>query len=206
MTTHWRHTSTLAAHHPTPTVDPDAIYVRDGQPLHRRRRRRHLGRHRSLSLIEADEGPDLAREVARDLVVFMQRPGGQSQFSVPARTPRPRHDALRALLDEIAADPAADHSRTALAARAGLSPRHLTRLFREHTRRHPRRLRRGRTPGSRPALPRERRDGHRHRPPHRHQLRRIPPPPLPAPPRHPPVRLPRPLPHHHPLTPARTTR
>ncbi|MFI0716234.1 GlxA family transcriptional regulator [Streptomyces inhibens] len=89
----------------------------------------------SLALIEADEGPDLAREVARDLVVFMQRPGGQSQFSVPARTPRPapRHDTLRALLDEIAADPAADHSRTALAARAGLGPRHLTRLFREHT-------------------------------------------------------------------------
>ncbi|WP_235096245.1 MULTISPECIES: hypothetical protein [Streptomyces] len=82
--------------------------------------------------MEADEGPDLAREVARDLVVFMQRPGGQSQFSVPARTPRPRHDALRALLDAIAADPAADHSNTALAARAGLSPRHLTRLFREH--------------------------------------------------------------------------
>lgn len=129
-TTHWRHTGTLATRHPTLTVDPDALYVQDG----------HLftsagvsaGIDLALALVEADEGPELAREVARDLVVFMQRPGGQSQFSVPARTPRPRHDVLRALLDAITADPAADHSRTALATRAGLSTRHLTRLFREH--------------------------------------------------------------------------
>ncbi|EOS98201.2 AraC family transcriptional regulator [Streptomyces noursei PD-1] len=130
-TTHWRHTATLAARHPTLTVDPDALYVRDGALF--TSAGVSAGIDLALALVEADEGPDLAREVARDLVVFMQRPGGQSQFSVPARTPRPRHDALRALLDAIAADPAADHSNTALAARAGLSPRHLTRLFREHT-------------------------------------------------------------------------
>ncbi|MGP8300353.1 hypothetical protein ACTPOK_20995 [Streptomyces inhibens] len=47
----------------------------------------------SAWVIEADEGPDLAREVVRDLVVFMQRPGGRSQFSVPARAP---HRAPRA--------------------------------------------------------------------------------------------------------------
>lgn len=130
-TTHWRHTATLAARHPTLSADPDALYVRDGALF--TSAGVSAGIDLALALVEADEGPDLAREVARDLVVFMQRPGGQSQFSVPARTPRPRHDALRALLDAIAADPAADHSNTALAARAGLSPRHLTRLFREHT-------------------------------------------------------------------------
>ncbi|MFJ9415105.1 GlxA family transcriptional regulator [Streptomyces sp. NPDC101227] len=130
-TTHWRHTATLAARHPTLSVDPDAIYVRDERLY--TSAGVSAGIDLSLALVEADEGPDLAREVARDLVVFMQRPGGQSQFSVPARTPRPRHDALRALLDEIAADPAADHSLAALATRAGLSGRHLTRLFREHT-------------------------------------------------------------------------
>ncbi|WP_102926743.1 GlxA family transcriptional regulator [Streptomyces noursei] len=129
-TTHWRHTAALAARHPTLTVDPDALYVRDGDLF--TSAGVSAGIDLALALVEADEGPDLAREVARDLVVFMQRPGGQSQFSVPARTPRPRHDALRALLDAIAADPAADHSNTALAARAGLSPRHLTRLFRAH--------------------------------------------------------------------------
>ncbi|MFE3770384.1 GlxA family transcriptional regulator [Streptomyces sp. NPDC059122] len=130
-TTHWRHTATLAARHPTLTVDPDALYVRDGELF--TSAGVSAGIDLALALVEADEGPDLAREVARDLVVFMQRPGGQSQFSVPARTPRPRHDVLRALLDAIAADPAADHSNTALATRAGVSPRHLTRLFREHT-------------------------------------------------------------------------
>lgn len=130
-TTHWRHTATLAARHPTLTVDPDALYVRDAELF--TSAGVSAGIDLALALVEADEGPDLAREVARDLVIFMQRPGGQSQFSVPARTPRPRHDALRALLDVIAADPAADHSNTALAARAGVSRRHLTRLFREHT-------------------------------------------------------------------------
>ncbi|KUL47482.1 AraC family transcriptional regulator [Streptomyces sp. NRRL F-4489] len=130
-TTHWRHTATLAARHPALTVDPDALYVRDGEVY--TSAGVSAGIDLALALVEADEGPALAREVARDLVVFMQRPGGQSQFSVPARTPRPRHDVLRALLDAVAADPAADHSNTALAARAGLSPRHLARLFRAHT-------------------------------------------------------------------------
>ncbi|MCK7627516.1 DJ-1/PfpI family protein [Streptomyces sp. RS10V-4] len=130
-TTHWRHTAALAARHPALSVDPDALHVRDGEVY--TSAGVSAGIDLALALVEADEGPALAREVARDLVVFMQRPGGQSQFSVPARTPRPRHDALRALLDAVAADPAADHSNTALAARAGLSPRHLARLFRAHT-------------------------------------------------------------------------
>ncbi|MFC7645010.1 helix-turn-helix domain-containing protein [Streptosporangium lutulentum] len=64
------------------------------------------------------------------MVVFLQRPGGQSQFSVAARTPKPRHDGLRELLDAVVADPAADHSLPALAVRGGFSVRHLTRLFR----------------------------------------------------------------------------
>ncbi|MFJ8675807.1 GlxA family transcriptional regulator [Streptomyces sp. NPDC093589] len=130
-TTHWRHTGALAARYPSVSVDPDALYVQDGTVF--TSAGVSAGIDLALALVEADEGPDLAREVARDLVVFMQRPGGQSQFSVPARTPRPRHDALRALLDAIAADPAADHSLAPLAARAGLSTRHLSRLFREHT-------------------------------------------------------------------------
>ncbi|GAA1253942.1 AraC family transcriptional regulator [Kitasatospora nipponensis] len=127
-TTHWRHAAALARRYPRITVEPDAIYVRDG----------HLttsagvsaGIDLSLALVEQDLGPQAAREVARDLVVFMQRPGGQSQFSVPARTPRPRHDALRTALEAVAADPGADHAAPLLAARVGLSVRQLTRLFR----------------------------------------------------------------------------
>ncbi|WP_199548882.1 GlxA family transcriptional regulator [Streptomyces sp. N35] len=128
-TTHWRHTTTLTRRHPDIDVDGDAIFVRDGRIY--TSAGVSAGLDLALALVEADEGPDLAREVARDLVVFLQRPGGQSQFSVAARTPTPRHGTLTALLRSIAADPAADHSLPELARRAGLSARHLTRLFNE---------------------------------------------------------------------------
>ncbi|MEV7680435.1 DJ-1/PfpI family protein [Streptomyces sp. NPDC088341] len=128
-TTHWRHAATLARRFPAVTVEPDAIFVRDGRTY--TSAGVTAGIDLALALVEDDEGADLAREVARDLVVFLRRPGGQSQFSVAARTPSPRHDALRGLLGEIAADPAADHSLPALARRGGVSARHLTRLFNE---------------------------------------------------------------------------
>lgn len=130
-TTHWRHAATLARRFPAVTVEPDAIFVRDGDGRTYTSAGVTAGIDLALALVEADEGAGLAREVARDLVVFLRRPGGQSQFSVAARTPSPRHDALRVLLAEIAADPAADHSLSALARRGGLSPRHLSRLFTE---------------------------------------------------------------------------
>ncbi|MFI6865340.1 GlxA family transcriptional regulator [Nocardia sp. NPDC050406] len=129
-TTHWRHTGTLARAHPSITVEPDAIYVRDGSVY--TSAGVSAGIDLALALVEADEGADLAREVARDLVVFLQRPGGQSQFSAASRLPRPHHEPLRGLLDSILADPAADHALPAMAARAALSVRHLTRLFRQH--------------------------------------------------------------------------
>ncbi|GAA1077175.1 GlxA family transcriptional regulator [Nocardiopsis composta] len=128
-TTHWRHAEALARAFPEVGVEPDAIYVADGPVM--TSAGVTAGIDLALAMVERDHGAALAREVARDLVVFLQRPGGQSQFSVPARTPRPRSDALRAVLDAIAADPAADHSVGALAARAGTSSRHLTRLFRD---------------------------------------------------------------------------
>ncbi|MDG4857885.1 DJ-1/PfpI family protein [Streptomyces sp. T-3] len=128
-TTHWRHTATLTRRHPDIDVDSDAIFVRDGR-IHTSAGV-SAGLDLALALVEADEGPELAREVARDLVVFLQRPGGQSQFSLALRTPAPRHRVLADLLRSIAADPAADHSLPELARRAGLSTRHLTRIFNE---------------------------------------------------------------------------
>ncbi|WP_017592967.1 GlxA family transcriptional regulator [Nocardiopsis potens] len=128
-TTHWRHAAALARAFPGTGVEPDAIYVADGPVM--TSAGVTAGIDLALAMVERDHGAALAREVARDLVVFLQRPGGQSQFSVPARTPRPRSDALREVLDAVAADPAADHSVGALAARAGTSSRHLSRLFRD---------------------------------------------------------------------------
>uniref|UniRef100_UPI003CC7FFD6 GlxA family transcriptional regulator n=1 Tax=Nocardia wallacei TaxID=480035 RepID=UPI003CC7FFD6 len=128
-TTHWRHTGLLARAYPAITVEPDAIYVRDGAIMTSAGVSAALDL--ALALVEEDEGAALAREVARDLVVFLQRPGGQSQFSVASRTPRPRRDELRTVLESVLADPAAHHSLSAMAARAGVSGRHLTRLFRD---------------------------------------------------------------------------
>jgi transcriptional regulator GlxA family with amidase domain len=84
----------------------------------------------ALALVEADAGAEVARRVARSLVVFLQRPGGQSQFSPSTSMARPRSSLLRAVTDAVATDPAADHSTAKMAAAAATSPRHLSRLFR----------------------------------------------------------------------------
>jgi transcriptional regulator GlxA family with amidase domain len=127
--THWRYAETLARRYPAISVEPDAIFVQDGRVFSSAGVT--AGIDLSLALVEADHGADLARAVARSLVVFMQRPGGQSQFSVPARTPRPRTSPLRVVVDRVTADPAANHSVTSLATVAGTSTRQLTRLFRD---------------------------------------------------------------------------
>jgi transcriptional regulator GlxA family with amidase domain len=126
-TTHWRHAPLLARRHPRVRVEADSLFVTDG-PI-ATSAGVSAGIDLLLALVEHDHGPDLAREVARSLVVFMQRPGGQSQFSVPARTPAPQRPVLRGVLDQIAADPAGHHSVPALAAAAGTSTRQLNRLF-----------------------------------------------------------------------------
>ncbi|MBW8484284.1 GlxA family transcriptional regulator [Actinomadura parmotrematis] len=126
-TTHWRHAAALARRYPSVEVEPDAVYVRSGAVL--TSAGVSAGVDLSLALVEDDAGAGPARDVARDLVVFLRRPGGQSQFSVAARTPSPSHAALGELVREVAAAPAADHSLAAMAGRAGLSVRHLTRLF-----------------------------------------------------------------------------
>ncbi|QDY77927.1 GlxA family transcriptional regulator [Streptomyces qinzhouensis] len=127
-TTHWRHAEALARHYPRVGVEPDAIHIRDGRYL--TSAGISAGIDLALALVEEDHGPDVARAVARELVVFMQRPGGQSQFSTALATPPARGDLLRSLIAQVLADPGADHSPTALAARAAVSPRHLSRLFR----------------------------------------------------------------------------
>ncbi|MGH3211947.1 MAG: GlxA family transcriptional regulator [Trebonia sp.] len=128
-TTHWQHAGTLARAHPAIEVDLDAIYVEDGQIFSSAGV--SAGIDLALALVERDHGARLARDVARSLVVFLQRPGGQSQFSPSLRAALPRASPLREVCDTIAASPAGDYSLPKLAALANLSPRHLTRLFRD---------------------------------------------------------------------------
>jgi transcriptional regulator GlxA family with amidase domain len=125
--THWELAADLARAYPQIRVDADAIFVADG-PIHTSAGVT-AGIDLCLALVEADHGAELARDVARHLVVFMQRPGGQAQFSVRLDLAPTTQSPLRNVLDDIVRDPAADHSLEALSERAGFSLRHLTRVF-----------------------------------------------------------------------------
>jgi transcriptional regulator GlxA family with amidase domain len=87
----------------------------------------------ALALIEEDHGPEIARTVAQWTVMFLQRPGGQSQFSQRLALPPGVAPPLRVVLDAIVADPAGDHRLSRLARHAVLSERHFRRLFAEQT-------------------------------------------------------------------------
>ncbi|MCF7551256.1 GlxA family transcriptional regulator [Pseudonocardia sp. WMMC193] len=130
-TTHWMFLDELAADFPAATVERGPIFVADG-PIHTSAGVT-AGIDLALALVEADLGPEVAREVARYLVVFMQRPGGQAQFSVRLEARATRSPTIRAVLDAVAADPAGDHRLAALSARAGFSERHLVRVFARET-------------------------------------------------------------------------
>ncbi|MGW3633504.1 GlxA family transcriptional regulator [Streptomyces sp. NPDC005122] len=128
-TTHWKVAGELAARYPKTRVEPDSIYVRDGTTY--TSAGVSAGIDLALALVEEDHGPDLSRDVARALVVYLRRAGGQSQFSAPLQGPPPRSPALRGIVDLVTGDPGGNHSLDELARHLNLSPRHLTRLFRE---------------------------------------------------------------------------
>ncbi|WP_067720511.1 GlxA family transcriptional regulator [Nocardia yamanashiensis] len=126
-TTHWRHARTLAARYPSIRVEPDAIHIADGRYL--TSAGITAGIDLTLAVVEHDHGAAVARDIARELVVYMQRPGGQSQFSAALAIPPARSEVLRQLTAAVLSDPAGEHGLGALADRAVLSTRHLTRLF-----------------------------------------------------------------------------
>jgi transcriptional regulator GlxA family with amidase domain len=126
-TTHWRHAGLLSRAYPRIDVEPDAIFVRDGDIY--TSAGVSAGIDLALALVEDDYGADLVRDVARSLVVYLKRAGGQSQFSALVETPPPQRSQLRVVTDAIGADPAANHTVKSLAAQASVSTRQLTRLF-----------------------------------------------------------------------------
>lgn len=130
-TTHWRHAATLARRYPRISVEPDVIHIRDGRFL--TSAGISAGIDLALALVEEDAGAEAARAVAQELVMFMQRPGGQSQFSAALSGPLAQDSVLRELMESVQADPAAQHTVSGMAARAGVSVRHLNRLFRAET-------------------------------------------------------------------------
>ena len=125
--THWRHATALAQRFPDVDVDPEALFVRDGNVF--TAAGIAAGIDLALALVEDDLGAGVARTAAKVLVVFLQRPGGQSQFSSFTTAPAVRNEPLRLALDAVVLDPAGDHTLRAMAERANFSIRHLSRLF-----------------------------------------------------------------------------
>jgi transcriptional regulator GlxA family with amidase domain len=126
-TTHWQYATDLARAHPAVDVRPDAIYLRQGRIW--TAAGVTAGIDLALALVEADHGAHVAQQVARHLVVFLRRPGGQSQFAGPVWTPLARRPGVREAQDLIHGDPAADLRVSALASRVGMSERHFSREF-----------------------------------------------------------------------------
>jgi transcriptional regulator GlxA family with amidase domain len=127
VTTHWNFGSALAASHPDIDVDIDPIYVTDGRVW--TSAGVTAGFDLMLALVEADEGQELAREVAQQLVLYLRRTGTQSQFSAAMSAQLAQRHPLRDIQAYIHEHPAADLSLAALAERIHMSPRHFARLF-----------------------------------------------------------------------------
>ena len=130
VTTHWSRARDLQQGYPAVTVDADRIFVADG-PIWTSAGI-SAGIDLALALIEADYGVDLARAVARELVVYHRRPGGQSQFSALSQM-EPESDRMRMALAFAREHLAEPLSIERLAEAAKLSARQFGRTFRHET-------------------------------------------------------------------------
>jgi transcriptional regulator GlxA family with amidase domain len=128
-TTHWNSTARLIEMFPDIEVDPNRIYVKDG-PVYT-----SAGVTASmdlaLALVEEDHGRGVALRIAKELILFLQRPGGQSQFSVHLAAQVSEIGPIRDAHEWILGNLASDLSVEALAARAGMSGRNFARLFKQ---------------------------------------------------------------------------
>ncbi len=134
--THWRHCARLAERYTSARVEPDAVYVRDGAIW--TSAGVTTGIDLALALIEDDCGRDVAMHVARVLVVYLRRSGGQSQFSALLQAQAEGADDRFGILERwIAENPQSDLRVERLAERVGMSTRNFARRYAET---------RGRTP------------------------------------------------------------
>jgi transcriptional regulator GlxA family with amidase domain len=128
--THWSVCAELARRFPAVRVEPDPIFVRDGAVW--TSAGVSAGIDLTLALVEEDLGRELALAVARYLVVFLKRPGGQAQFST-ALLLQKAEDRFGALHAWISSHLAHDLSLSVLAAEAGMSDRSFSRHYLEET-------------------------------------------------------------------------
>lgn len=126
-TTHWASAERLAERYPGVDVDPEPIFIRDGDVW--TSAGVTSGMDLTLALVEDDLGPDVALATARWLVLFAKRPGGQAQFSAPLSAQTAERRPLREVQEHVRSFPAADLCVEALARRAHMSTRNFARAF-----------------------------------------------------------------------------
>ena len=126
-TTHWGSCSELARRYPGVRVEPDTIYVHEGSIW--TSAGVTAGMDLALAMVEEDFGRDVALAVARELVVFLRRPGGQAQFSAQLAVQMAEREPLQELQSYIVDHPHEDLSVPALARRVAMSPRNFARVF-----------------------------------------------------------------------------
>ena len=130
-TTHWNSAERLAAQFPDITVEPDSIYVKDGSIY--TSAGVTAGMDLALAMVEEDFGRGIALKVARELVMFLKRPGGQSQFSAPLAAQIAERSAIRDVQNWVLENLAKPLSVEQLADRAGMSVRNFARNFKRET-------------------------------------------------------------------------
>jgi transcriptional regulator GlxA family with amidase domain len=127
VTTHWASADELGTEFPALCVDADPIYIRDGK--YWTSAGVTAGIDLALALVQDDLGVDVAQTVARWLVMFLHRPGGQTQFASPVWVRRAERSTVRAVQALVESAPGGDHRVPNLAAAAAMSVRHFTRVF-----------------------------------------------------------------------------
>jgi len=127
ITTHWRFAADFAAKYPKIQVDSNALYIKSDKFY--TSAGVTAGIDLALSLIEEDFGRELSLDVARELVVYLKRPGGQEQYSEPLQFQARAEDAFADIVAWMTGHLQEDLSIDALAERASLCPRHFSRKF-----------------------------------------------------------------------------
>lgn len=131
VTTHWAHAADVARRFPALRIEPNAIFVKDGKFY--TSAGITAGIDLALELIEEDFGRRIALTVARELVVYLKRPGGQEQYSEPLQFQFQSTDRIGEVAQWMSRNLKKDLSVEALAQRASLSVRHFSRRFKAAT-------------------------------------------------------------------------
>jgi len=129
VTTHWMDAANLAQKYPKVTVEPDRIYVKDGRFYSTAGVT--AGIDLSLAMIEEDFGREMAVDVAKYLIVYLRRAGGQSQFSPLLESQAAQDSQVREIQSFMLENLKQPHTLESLAERVHMSPRNLSRIFKK---------------------------------------------------------------------------